>query len=71
MANPNHEDYAGIKVVANGRDGYIAHDQDGTTDVSSESLVYDENTMHKVNICSLLLHPPDPFHLHYHHCLLK
>ena len=50
MANGNHQDYAGLKVVANGRDGYIPHDQDGTTDISSESPVYDENTMHKVNI---------------------
>lgn len=50
MANPNHPDYAGIKVVANGRDGYIAREQDGTIDVGTEGLQYDENTMHKVNI---------------------
>ena len=57
MANPNHQDFSsGIKVVANGRDGYIAREQDGTTNISSENLVYDESTMHKVNICWLLIH---------------
>lgn len=61
MANPNREDYQGLKVVANGRDGYIARDQDGTTDIPSENLVYDESAMHKVNICCLLVHSVPPF----------
>ena len=68
MAGPNHDHFRGLKVVANGRDGYITQEKDGQTNISSENLVYDESTMHKVNICCLLIQSVLSFI--YYHCLL-
>ena len=48
MADPGLDGYPGLKVVSNGRDGYLENYlvADGTKIVE-----YDEETMHKVSNC--------------------